>query len=116
VTGQADEPRHSTTFWRLLGFLSPYKLSLVFSIVLAIISQLGSLAFPALTGLVVKAIEDDDKGAIPWLIGAVIAVGIVKAAAQVGRRLISGWQALGVDFDLRNALYAKLVRRGSAVR
>ena len=39
-----------------------------------------------------------------------LVVGVVKAAAQVGRRLISGRQALGVDFDLRNALYAKLVR------
>jgi ATP-binding cassette subfamily B protein len=28
----------------------------------------------------------------------------------VGRRLISGRQALGVEFDMRNALYAKLVR------
>src|SRR4051794_41743749 len=44
------------------------------------------------------------------LIGAVLVVGVVKAAAQVGRRLISGWQALGVDFDLRSALYAKLLR------
>ena len=29
---------------------------------------------------------------------------------MVGRRLISGRQALGVEYDLRNALYAKLLR------
>ncbi len=29
---------------------------------------------------------------------------------MVGRRFISGWQALGVEFDMRNALYAHLVR------
>ena len=77
---------------------------------LAAISQLGSLAFPWLTGLVVNAIDDGDRGDLPWLIAAVLVVGLVKAAATLGRRLISGVQALGVDYDLRNALYAKLVR------
>ena len=30
---------------------------------------------------------------------------------MLGRRLIAGRQALGVEFDMRNALYAKLVRQ-----
>ena len=77
---------------------------------LAAISQLGTLAFPALTGLVVNAIDDGDRSELPWLVAAVLVVGIVKAAATLGRRLISGIQALGVDYDLRNALYSKLVR------
>src|SRR5581483_5129988 len=42
--------------------------------------------------------------------GVVVAVGVAKALATVGRRLISGNQALGVELDLRNALYAKFVR------
>ena len=29
---------------------------------------------------------------------------------MVGRRLIAGRQALGIEYDIRNALYAKLVR------
>jgi ABC-type multidrug transport system fused ATPase/permease subunit len=103
-------PRNRHTFKRLLGFLGPYRASLVASVALAVVSQLGSLAFPWLTGLVVAAIQDDERSVLPWLVLAVLGVGIVKAAAQVGRRLISGRQALGVDFDLRNALYAKLVR------
>src|SRR5262245_11604461 len=107
---EAETPRYRTTFFRLLGFLRPYKLTLALSVLLAIVSQLGSLAFPWLTGLVVGAIEDGDKADMPWLIGVVLLVGLVKAAATLGRRLISGVQALGVDFDLRNGLYAKLVR------
>jgi ABC-type multidrug transport system fused ATPase/permease subunit len=103
-------PSYRTTFFRLLGFLRPYKLTLVLSVVLAAISQLGSLAFPALTGLVVKAIDDGERSRLPWLIAAVLGVGLVKAAATLGRRLISGVQALGVDYDLRNTLYSKLVR------
>jgi ATP-binding cassette subfamily B protein len=73
-------------------------------------AQLGSLAFPWLTGSVVNAIGDDDRHRLPMLIGIVVAVGIAKAACTVGRRLISGDQALGVEMDMRTALYAKLLR------
>jgi ATP-binding cassette subfamily B protein len=110
MTGSGEVPRHSATFWRLLRFLAPYKLSLVASVVLAMASQAGSLAFPWLTREVVQAIEQGQRDQLPWLILIVLGVGVAKAAAMVGRRLISGWQALGVDFDLRNTLYAKLVR------
>ena len=44
------------------------------------------------------------------LVVAVLLVGAVRAAFMAGRRLISGRQALGVEFDLRNALYNKLTR------
>ena len=40
----------------------------------------------------------------------VLAVGLARALFMSGRRLISGRQALGVEFDMRNALYAKLLR------
>ena len=80
------------------------------SVALAIVSQAGSLAFPALTGAVVGAINHDDKTLVPELIGVVLLIGVVKAAAMVGRRLISGKQALGVELDMRNAIYAKLIR------
>ena len=39
-----------------------------------------------------------------------LAIGVVKAFCTMGRRLISGQQALGVELDMRNAIYAKLVR------
>ena len=46
-----------------------------------------------------------------YLIGVlVLAVGAARAIFMSGRRLISGRQALGVEFDMRNALYAKLLR------
>jgi len=102
--------KYRATFWRLLTFLAPYKASLYVSIGLAVVSQLGSLAFPYLTAKVINAIEHDDRSAVPELIGLVLAVGVVKALATLGRRLISGKQALGVELDLRDAIYAKLVR------
>ena len=107
---ERETPRYRETLWRLLGFLRPYKLSLALSLGLAVAAQLCALAFPWLTGAVVAAIQDDDESALPWLVGAVVLLGIAKALATGGRRLISGWQALGVDFDLRDALYSKLLR------
>ena len=105
-----EVPRYRATFWRLLKFLAPYKLTLFLSVGLAFVSQGGALAFPWLTGDVVTAIRDKHRSELPLLIGIVLGVGAVKALATVGRRLISGKQALGVELDLRNAIYAKLVR------
>jgi ATP-binding cassette subfamily B protein len=107
---QSEGARYRTSFWRTLGFLRPYKATLWASVALAIVSQAGSLAFPALTGGVVKAIGDNNKTLVLELIGVVLLIGVIKSAAMVGRRLISGKQALGVELDMRNAIYAKLIR------
>ena len=103
-------PSHRRTFVRLLGFLAPYRISLVLSVLLAVGAQAGSLAFPWLTGSVVNAIGADERSRLPILIGIVLAIGAVRAACTVGRRLISGDQALRVEMDMRTALYAKLLR------
>jgi ABC-type multidrug transport system fused ATPase/permease subunit len=104
-------PAYRRTFARLLEFLRPYKLSLVVSIVLAAASQAAQVAIAFLTGTAVgRAIERHDRRSVELIVVAVVAVGAVKALLMVGRRLISGRQALGVEFDLRNALYARLVR------
>jgi ATP-binding cassette, subfamily B, bacterial len=103
-------PRNRKTFVRLLGFLKPYKLSLVVSILLAFVSQAGTLSFPWLTKDVVHAVKIGDRSQLKNLIAVVVVIGVVKALATVGRRLISGNQALGVEMDLRSALYAKWVR------
>jgi ATP-binding cassette subfamily B protein len=106
----APTASYRTTFFRLLGFLRPYKVTLFISLGLAIVSQIGSLAFPYLTAKVITAITNDDKSEVPKLIGIVLIIGVLKAACTLGRRWISGIQALGVELDMRNALYAKLVR------
>jgi ABC-type multidrug transport system fused ATPase/permease subunit len=110
MTGVTAPPRNRSMFFRLLGFLRPYKLSLGVSILLAFASQAGALAFPWLTRDVVNAIQAKKHHEVPLLIGIVLAVGIAKALSTFGRRLISGNQALAVEMDLRSTLYAKLVR------
>src|SRR5207302_790900 len=43
-------------------------------------------------------------------VGAIVALGVVRAVLMFGRRMISGRQALAVEMDLRQSLYAHLVR------
>jgi ABC-type multidrug transport system fused ATPase/permease subunit len=99
------------TFFRLLGFLKPYKVSLIVSIVLACGSQAAQIALVWVTGGVIdKAIGPGDSDKLRMYMILILGLGVLKAGLMVGRRLISGRQALGVELDMRNALYARLVR------
>ncbi len=106
-----EAPRHRDTFVRLLGFLRPYRVSLAVSCVLAVASQLAGIAITFLIRETINGpIARGDATGLSLLVGLVVAVGGAKAGLMVGRRLVAGRQALGVEFDLRNALYAKLLR------
>ncbi len=103
-------PRYRTTFVRLLAFLRPYKRSLFVSITLAIASQAAALGAIFLTRSIVAALNAKQLNELPWLVGLVVALGVGRALALAGRRLIAGKQALYVEMDVRQAVYAKLVR------
>jgi ABC-type multidrug transport system fused ATPase/permease subunit len=98
-------------FGRLLGFLVPYRWSVAVSIVLAAASQAASIALVRVTQSVIDdGIRAHDQHMVWILVGIIVALGLAKALMLVGRRFISGRQALGVEFDMRNALYAHLLR------
>jgi ABC-type multidrug transport system fused ATPase/permease subunit len=106
-----ETPTYRRTFFRLLGFLRPYKWSLGVSVILAVGSQACAVAIAFLTGDGLERAVQSGVTRDIWLLGlTVLAVGLVRSLLMVGRRLISGRQALGVEFDMRNALYAKLQR------
>jgi ATP-binding cassette subfamily B protein len=44
------------------------------------------------------------------IIAAIVILGLLRGAMLVGRRFIAGKQSLAVEFDLRNALYGRLLR------
>ncbi|TMK78032.1 MAG: ABC transporter ATP-binding protein [Actinobacteria bacterium] len=67
------------------------------------------IAYLTGTGLE-KAITASSRHDLFTIAALVLAVGAGRAIFMSGRRLISGRQALGVEFDMRNALYAKLLR------
>jgi ABC-type multidrug transport system fused ATPase/permease subunit len=106
-----ETPRYRDTFARLLGFLRPYKVSLAVSIVLAAASQGAAIALIWLTKHVIdNALEARDRERLWMYVGLVAGVGVLRAALMAARRLISGKQALAVEMDMRQGLYAHLVR------
>jgi ABC-type multidrug transport system fused ATPase/permease subunit len=108
---EADRPPYRATFGRLLGFLKPYKASLTVSIVLAVGSQAAAIALVWLTKHVIDtALRPRDTRALTLFVAAVVLVGLIRAVLMAGRRLISGRQALAVEMDMRQGLYAHLVR------
>jgi ATP-binding cassette subfamily B protein len=105
-----EAPRYRTTFIRLLGFLRPYKWSMLVSVLLAVGQQAAGLIAVFLTGSVASALVDNHQSRLPWLVAAILGLGLIRAAMMSGRRLIAGKQALYVELDIRTAVYAKLVR------
>jgi ATP-binding cassette subfamily B protein len=99
------------TFVRLLGFLRPYRWSLAVSVVLAVGSQAAAVAIAFLTGDALQGAVDSESTNTLWTLAlAVLLVGLARALFMAGRRLISGHQALGVEYDMRDEIYAKLLR------
>jgi ABC-type multidrug transport system fused ATPase/permease subunit len=108
---ESDRPAYRHTFARLLGFLRPYKVSLAVSIVLAVGSQAAQIALIWVTKHVIdSALIPRDPHKLSLFVWAIVALGIARALLMAGRRLISGKQALAVEMDLRQGLYAHLVR------
>ena len=111
MSEEATKHPHLRIFARLLGFLGPYKWSLALSIVLAAASQAAAIALIRITQSIIdKGIRPGDQEVVWILVGVIAALGLVKALLMVGRRFISGKQALGVEFDMRNAIYGHLLR------
>ena len=106
-----ERPLYRRTFVRLLGFLRPYTWTLWISVVLALISQAAQFATAFLTGAAVAhAVHGNNHHTFVLIVIAVVLVGLVRALAMMGRRLIAGKQALGVELDVRSSLYSHLLR------
>jgi ATP-binding cassette subfamily B protein len=112
------------TFYRLLGFLSPYKAGLAISWSLASLAMVMTVALPRLTGAAVEAIR---KGAVhahgagaaarahdrhTLLVLALVILGVVLArwGLTVWRRMLAGRVSLAVEYDLRGRMYGHLQR------
>jgi ATP-binding cassette, subfamily B, bacterial len=97
-----------STFRRLLGFLRPYRAAVAWSLVLAALAMVATVAIPWLTGRAVDAITRDDRGELRMLAGAIVLAALLRLALSVARRLVAGRVSLAVELDLRNLMYAHL--------
>jgi ABC-type multidrug transport system fused ATPase/permease subunit len=99
------------TLVRLLTYLRPYKWTLWISVALAIASQAAQFGTLYVTSTAVeKTFHGHDRHLLKLIVAAVLLIGLARALAMMGRRLIAGKQALGVEFDMRSDLYAHLLR------
>jgi len=98
------------SFYRLLGFLRPYKRGSLVSLLLSCLAIGGTVAIPLLLGGVVDAVDRGDRDAVLPLALAIMGAGVLRLGLSVSRRLISGRVSLGVEYDLRNRLYRHLQR------
>ena len=98
------------TFWRLLGFLRPYRRPLIGSLLLAWLAMGMTVLIPLLIGQSVDAIKDEHRDDILPLALALLGAGVLRLGLTVGRRLIAGKVSLAVEFDLRQRFYEHLQR------
>jgi ABC-type multidrug transport system fused ATPase/permease subunit len=113
-----------STFYRLLGFLRPYKRGLTASWLLASLGMAMTVLMPYLIGLAVAAItrggahaehhqlalRAQDRHRL--LVLALVIVGAVLArwALTYMRRMIAGRISLAIEVDLRNLIYGHFQR------
>ncbi|HVS29717.1 MAG TPA: ABC transporter ATP-binding protein, partial [Solirubrobacteraceae bacterium] len=96
------------TFWRLLGFLRPYRRTVALAMGLAAAAVGTTVAIPALVGGAVAAIRVHHRHALTVAAILIVVAAFVRLVLTVGRRLIAGRVSLGVEYDLRNRLYGHL--------
>jgi ATP-binding cassette subfamily B protein len=95
------------TFWRLLGFLRPYKRGVIVSFVLAGTAMGVSVLIPYLVGRTVDEIREGSTNLWPLAIAVAVA-GMLRLAFSVARRIVAGRVSLSVEYDLRNRMYEHL--------
>jgi len=109
-----------STFYRLLGFLSPYKRGLIVSWSLASLAMVMTVALPDLTGQAVQAITKGaehgggtrahDRHTLLVLSLVILAGVLARWGFMYWRRIVAGRMSLAVEYDLRERMYAQLQR------
>jgi ATP-binding cassette subfamily B protein len=97
------------TFWRLLGFLRPYRGGVALSAVLAAFAMAMTVAIPWLIGRAIDQIRQHDTSDLDRLGLLIAGAGILRLLLTVARRLVAGRLSLGVEQDLRQGLFGHMV-------
>jgi ATP-binding cassette subfamily B protein len=111
-----------TTFYRLLGFLRPYRRGVIVSGVLASLAMVMTVLIPYLTGQAGEAIHEGashsqhhqsaavthNRETLLLLAGAIVVAVLARWGLTYCRRIIAGHVSLGIEYDLRERLYNHL--------
>ena len=94
--------------------LAPYLRAYRRQVLLTFGAALAGLAVTALTPVIQKVIVDDailtSRRSLALWLGLLVAAGLFRFGAAHVRRYLGGAVALGVQYDLRNDIYARLQR------
>ena len=102
-----------STFWRLLGFLKPYRAGALWSLLLAALAMVATVAIPWMTGRAIDGLEAGDKGDLRRWAMLIALAAVLRVSLSVARRLVAGRVSLAIEFDLRNLIYRHLQVLGS---
>jgi ATP-binding cassette, subfamily B, bacterial MsbA len=98
-------------YLRLLRYVKPYWAPFALSIAAMVVTALTEPAFPALLKpLLDGSFVHKEGGLLLWLPGLIVAVFLVRGLASYISDYTIGWVANKVVMDLRNAMFANLVR------
>lgn len=96
---------------RLRGFLRPYWKQFALAVACLAATTVLSLMIPSLIRQVVDVgLGQRDTGFMAVAGLAIVGVGLVRAAFNLGQRYLAEWIANRVVYDLRNALYERIQR------
>jgi ATP-binding cassette subfamily B protein len=95
-------------FWRLLGFLRPYRKAVTWSFILAGGAMGGTVLIPYLTGRAIDAIREHHRHSLAMFAIAIGVAGLLRLGLSAARRVVAGRVSLAVELDLRNVLYGHL--------
>jgi ABC-type multidrug transport system fused ATPase/permease subunit len=100
------------TFWRIIKLLGDYKWLTIVGFVLAF-AQMGlGLLVPRITQLTINnALLGGQTGKLVVYGLALLGIALLRLVISIGRRLATGKASLGIEYDLRNRLWARLLRQ-----
>src|SRR5437870_9305105 len=98
-------------YLRLLRYVKPYWAPFALSVAAMVVTALTEPAFPALLKpLLDGSFVHKEGGLLEWLPVLIVAVFLVRGFASYLSDYAIGWVANKVVMDLRNAMFANLVR------
>jgi subfamily B ATP-binding cassette protein MsbA len=98
-------------YFRLLSHVKPYWVPFALSIIGMVVTALTEPAFPALLKpLLDGSFVHKEGGLLQWLPALIVGLFLVRGIASYASDYAIGWVANKVVMDLRNGMFAKLVR------
>ncbi len=107
---------------RLLGYLRPYRLQLIFAVALLLIYSLLTPAFPTLLSWAIdryivasapayQALTVDERlSGLMWLVVAYMALRALSFGLRYGYTYLVAWMGQRIIFDVRRAIFTKIQR------